>query len=40
MYLRCQLNEALQVYTDAASLSRDQREVEHICLYEKGRELS
>ena len=37
MYLRCQLNDALQVYTDAAALSRDQREIEHISLYEKGK---
>ena len=37
MYLRCQLNDALQVYTEAAALSRDQREIEHISLYEKGK---
>ena len=35
-YLKCQLPEALKVYSDAASLARDQREVEHIILYEKG----
>lgn len=35
MYRR-QLNDALAVYTSAASLSRDQREIEHIALYEKG----
>ena len=40
MYLQCQLPEALKVYSDAASLSRDQREVEHIILYEKGKVLS
>ena len=39
MYLRCQLNDALQVYTDAAALSKDQREIEHISLYEKGKNL-
>ena len=36
-YLQCQLPEALKVYSDAASLARDQREVEHIILYEKGK---
>ena len=33
---RRQLDDALVVYTSAASLSRDQREIEHIALYEKG----
>ncbi len=37
LYLRSQLPEALQVYTAAAALAREQREVEHIILYEKGR---
>jgi tetratricopeptide (TPR) repeat protein len=36
LYLRRQLGDALAVYTSAASLSRDQREIEHIALYEKG----
>lgn len=36
LYLRSQLTEALQVYTSAAALAREQREVEHIILYEKG----
>lgn len=35
-YLRCQLPEALEVYKEAARLSRDQREIEHIVLYEQG----
>ncbi len=35
-YLRCQLEEALVVYTEAAKLAKDQREIEHIVLYEKG----
>ena len=35
-YLKCRLPEALNVYSDAAALARDQREVEHIILYEKG----
>ena len=34
--MKCQLPEALKVYSDAASLARDQREIEHIILYEKG----
>ena len=38
-YLQCQLPEALKVYSDAAALARDQREVEHIILYEKGKGL-
>ena len=33
---RRQLDDALAVYTSAASLSKDQREIEHIALYEKG----
>ncbi len=37
LYLRGQLSDALGVYTTAASLAREQREVEHIILYEKGR---
>lgn len=36
-YLRCQLPEALVVYTEAAGLAKDQREIEHIALYEKGK---
>lgn len=35
-YLRCQLPEALAVYTEATKLAKDQREMEHIVLYEKG----
>ena len=35
-YLRCQLPEALKVYTEAAILAKDQREIEHVVLYEKG----
>ena len=33
---RGQLDDSLAVYTSAATLSKDQREVEHIALYEKG----
>ena len=33
---RCELDAALAVYSSAALLARDQREVEHIALYEKG----
>lgn len=33
---RCQLDDALVVYTSAAALAKDQREIEHIALYEKG----
>ena len=36
-YLRCQLPEALAVYTEAAGLAKDQREIEHVVLYEKGK---
>ena len=36
-YLHCQLPEALEVYKEAAKLSRDQREIEHIILYEQGK---
>ena len=36
-YLRCQLPEALAVYTQAAGLAKEQREIEHIVLYEKGK---
>lgn len=35
-YLRCQLPEALAVYTEATKLAKDQREIEHVVLYEKG----
>ena len=37
-YLQCQLPEALSVYSDAAALARDQREIEHIILYEQGKD--
>ena len=37
---RCQLDDALTVYSSAATLSKDQREIEHIALYEKGEVLS
>ena len=30
------LPEALKVYTVAAEAAHEQREIEHICLYEKG----
>jgi tetratricopeptide (TPR) repeat protein len=36
LYLRHQLDDALVVYTSAAALSKSQREIEHIALYEKG----
>lgn len=35
--MRCQLDEALEVYTEATALAKDQREIEHIVLYEKGK---
>lgn len=39
-YLRCQLPEALEVYTRAAVLAKDQREIEHVALYEEGKCIS
>ncbi len=36
LYLRSDLPQALQVYTAATALASEQREVEHIILYEKG----
>lgn len=38
-YLRCQLPQALEVYTEATALAKEQREIEHIVLYEKGEPL-
>lgn len=37
--MRCQLPEALAVYTEATKLARDQREIEHVVLYEKGEDV-
>lgn len=34
--VQSQLSEALDAFSYAASLAREQREIEHICLYEKG----
>jgi tetratricopeptide (TPR) repeat protein len=35
-YLKSELDLALEAYSYAAGLSREQREIEHVCLFEKG----
>ena len=35
-YPQGNLPEALKLYTAAAEAAQEQREIEHICLYEKG----
>ncbi len=38
-FFQCQINSALASFQDALELASDQREIQHVCLYEIGTNL-